>query len=96
MFILSYQQLGLLSVELNLPRLFLSMPTLSLHPAPAAAAPTAPASRRYYIMGAASLPNGTSFTVADSHWYLLTEFALGFLSVQEVVEALTANALASL
>lgn len=42
-------------------------------------------------MGAASLPEGTAFAVKKSHLYLLTEFALGFLSVQQVVEALTAD-----
>ncbi|MGI4865864.1 MAG: hypothetical protein ACRYFZ_18210 [Janthinobacterium lividum] len=64
------------------------MPTLSTP----AIAPVAPAARRYYIMGAASLPDGTAFAVSDSHKYLLTEFALGFLSVQEVVDALAAGA----
>lgn len=70
------------------------MPTLSAHPL-ALPTPVAPASRRYYIMGAASLPNGTAFAVNDSHRYLLTEFALGFLSVQEVVDALAADTSAS-
>ncbi|MGI4865362.1 MAG: hypothetical protein ACRYFZ_15680 [Janthinobacterium lividum] len=60
-------------------------------PAATLATPAAPASQRYYIMGAASLPTGSAFAVAGSHRYLLTEFALGFLSVQEVVDALTAD-----
>ena len=68
------------------------MPTLSTPPA----TPAAPASQRYYIMGAASLPEGSAFTVADSHRYLLTEFALGFLSVAEVVEALSGDSPAAL
>jgi len=64
------------------------MPTPRPKPQPTPIDPTA---QRYYVMGTSSLPVGAAFTVKASHWYLLTEFTLGFLSVQEVVAALTAD-----
>lgn len=63
----------------------------------ATAAPTLfdPSAKRYYIMGAASLPNGIAFAVRASHRHLLTEFAMGNLSVADVVAYLTASTPAS-
>ena len=69
------------------------MPTLSPHTV-APLAPATPAARRYYIMGAHSLPDGTAFAVADSQQHLLTQFAMGFLSVAEVVDLLTTKSAA--
>lgn len=61
-------------------------------PRPAVRATTVhPAAKRYYIMGAASLPEGVAFAVRASHHHLLTEFAMGNLSVAEVVAQLTAS-----
>lgn len=45
--------------------------------------------QRYYIMGATSLPAGAAFAVRESHHHLLTEFAMGSISVAEVVAHLT-------
>lgn len=67
-------------------------------PAPrATAAPTPldPSAKRYYIMGAASLPKGVAFALRASHRHLLTEFAMGSLSVADVVASLMASAPAS-
>jgi hypothetical protein len=47
--------------------------------------------QRYYIMGAESLPSGAAFAVPVSQHHLLTEFAMGNLSVAEVVACLTAK-----
>lgn len=46
-------------------------------------------------MGAHSLPDGSAFAVTDSQQHLLTDFAMGHLSVKQVVDALTLNALAA-
>lgn len=59
----------------------------------ASAAPTVfnPTTKRYYIMGATSLPNGAAFATPDSQRHLLTEFAMGNLNVAEVVAHLAAS-----
>jgi hypothetical protein len=64
-------------------------------PSPRASAvppPFHPTTKRYYIMGATSLPTGAAFATPQSHYHLLTEFAMGDLSVADVVASLTASA----
>lgn len=63
----------------------------------ATVAPTrfASSTKRYFIMGFSSLPEGVAFTLRASHRHLLTEFAMGNLSVADVVACLTASAPAS-
>lgn len=52
-------------------------------------------SQRYFILAVSTMPAGTAFAVPTSQAHLLTQFALGRLSVQDVVDSLTTPALQS-
>jgi len=54
--------------------------------------PSAATDKRYFILAVSTMPAGTAFTVPTSQAHLFTQFALGFLSVQDVVNILATQA----